>query len=64
MNEAIFTKIQNGVVNIYNSKGFYIGHLPNNHWVSAQVNGDRIVATSKDQRCEIYDRHGNYCGHM
>jgi len=63
MNEAIFTKIQNGVVNIHNEKGYYIGHLPNNHWQSAYVSGDRIVASTKDGRTEIYDKRGNYKGH-
>jgi hypothetical protein len=64
MSEAIFTKIQNGKVSIYNERGQFVANVTGNCWVSAYVSGDRVIVTSQDGRTEIYDRRGNYVGHM
>jgi hypothetical protein len=64
MSEAIFTKIQNGKVSIFNERGQFVANVSGNCWVSASVSGDKVVVSSEDGRTEVYNRMGQYCGHM
>ena len=62
--EKIFAVLKDGVVNILNEKGNYVGkHLVGNDWVSVQVNGDMIMATNESGRTQFFDKDGNYRGH-
>ncbi|MEI6603514.1 MAG: hypothetical protein WCL54_08515 [Clostridia bacterium] len=64
MSEAIFTKIKDGKVSIYNERGQFLANVTGNCWVSSSVSGDKVVVSSEDGRTEIYDKRGGYVGHM
>jgi hypothetical protein len=64
MSEAIFTKIKDGKVSIYNERGQFVANVTGNCWQSASVSGDKVVVSSKDGKTEVYNRTGQYCGHL